>query len=63
MAYTPAVSITLPVMITVGDLSCEAGTITIEPDDTAGSIRREIAAFLREAADVVERSAEEVTTP
>ncbi|MFI0593690.1 hypothetical protein [Streptomyces griseus] len=54
MAHTPAVSITLPVTITVGDLPCEAGTITIDPGDAAGSIRSEFAAFLREAADIVE---------
>ncbi|MES9554789.1 MULTISPECIES: hypothetical protein [unclassified Streptomyces] len=54
MAHTPAASITLPVTITVGNLPCEAGTITIDPGDVAGSIRREIAAFLREAADIVE---------
>lgn len=53
MAHTPAASITLPVTITVGNLPCEAGTITIDPG-AAGSIRREIAAFLREAADIVE---------
>ncbi|MER7697029.1 hypothetical protein [Streptomyces sp. NPDC096095] len=63
MAYTPAASITLPVTITIGDLSCEAGTITVDAGK-AGSIRREIATFLREAADIYEQStAEEVTTP
>ncbi|MEU0102218.1 hypothetical protein [Streptomyces sp. NPDC006267] len=62
MAYTPAASITLPVTITVGELPCQAGTITIEPGDTEGSLRREIAAFLREAADIYEQTAEEVTT-
>ncbi|WP_326678521.1 hypothetical protein [Streptomyces sp. NBC_01237] len=54
MAYTPAVSISLPITITVGDLPCEAGTITIDPGDVAGSIRSEFAAFLREAANIVE---------
>ncbi|MGW1151980.1 hypothetical protein ACWD45_11965 [Streptomyces rubiginosohelvolus] len=54
MAHTPAVSITLPVTITVGGLTCEAGTITVDPGDAAGSIRSEIAAFLREAANIVE---------
>ncbi|WP_430479316.1 hypothetical protein ACQZM9_21800 [Streptomyces sp. P11-1] len=54
MAHTPAASITLPVTITVGDLPCQAGTITIDPGDVAGSIRSKFAAFLREAADIVE---------
>ncbi|MER7726400.1 hypothetical protein [Streptomyces sp. NPDC096323] len=57
----PLPPITLPITITVGDLPCRAGTITIEPGDVAGSIRSEIAAFLREAADICEQSAEEVT--
>ncbi|WP_405195169.1 hypothetical protein [Streptomyces anulatus] len=63
MAHTPAVSITLPVTITVGGLPCEAGTITVEAGDVAGSIRRDLPALLREAADYYEQTAEEVTTP
>ncbi|MGC5343655.1 hypothetical protein [Streptomyces sp. DT171] len=63
MAYTPAVSITLPVTITVGELPCEAGTITFGAGDAPGSIGRVLAAFLRTAADYYETAAEEVTTP
>lgn len=60
----PLPSVTLPITITVGDLPCQAGTITIEPGDVAGTVRREVAAFLREAADIYEQCpAEEVTDP
>ncbi|MGW9385396.1 hypothetical protein [Streptomyces globisporus] len=60
MAYTPAVSITLPVTITVGGLPCEAGTITVEAGDVAGALRRDLPALLREAADCYETAAEGV---
>ncbi|MER8086605.1 hypothetical protein ABTZ57_16080 [Streptomyces sp. NPDC094048] len=60
----PLPAVTLPITITIGDLSCQAGTITIEPGDVVGTIRREVAAFLREAADIyMQCSAEEVTDP
>ncbi|WP_329219232.1 hypothetical protein [Streptomyces microflavus] len=62
MAHTPAVSITLPVTITVGGLPCEVGTLTIDPGDVEGALRRDLPALLREAADACEQStAEEVT--
>ncbi|MFI8200040.1 hypothetical protein ACIF6K_26550 [Streptomyces sp. NPDC085942] len=63
MAHTPAVSITLPVTITVGGLPCEVGTITAEEGDMAGALRRDLPALLREAADYYEQTAEEVATP
>ncbi|MGK3093769.1 hypothetical protein ACG93S_28825 [Streptomyces sp. WAC01490] len=61
MAHTLAVSITLPVTITVGGLPCEVGAITVEAGDVAGALRRELPALLREAADYYEKAAEEVT--
>lgn len=62
MAYTPAISITLPVVIVVGDLPCQVGTITIAPGDVEGSLRRDLPGLLREAADTYEQfNAEEVT--
>ena len=65
MAHTPVrPTITLPVTFAIGDSACQAGTITVEPGDTAADIRREMGKLLREAADIIEDiDAEEVPTP
>ncbi|MDT0432795.1 hypothetical protein [Streptomyces salyersiae] len=63
MAYTPiAPTVTLPITVTVAGLPCQVGTLTIEPDDVPGSIRREVATFLREAADIYEQCPDEEVT-
>lgn len=60
MAITvPATAVLLPVRISVGAHTVEAGTIALEPGDR---LLPSLAEFLREAADVIERMpAEEVT--
>ncbi|AGK80409.1 hypothetical protein SFUL_5521 [Streptomyces microflavus DSM 40593] len=63
MAHTPAVSITLPVTISVGGLPCEVGAITFDAGDVAGALRRDLPALLRKSADYYEQTAEEVTAP
>lgn len=54
--------IVMPVFVRVGETEAQWGTITFTAEDglfTEDTIRRETAAFLREAADLVENPSED----
>ncbi|MDX3637689.1 hypothetical protein PV728_47465 [Streptomyces europaeiscabiei] len=56
-----AAEVVMPVIVRIGETEAQWGTITFTADDgpvTEGKILRETAAFLREAADLMDGKAE-----
>ncbi|MFE1842408.1 hypothetical protein [Streptomyces sp. NPDC059515] len=50
----------LPVILTVGDVTTEAGTLTLDPGET---VRGALAVLFREAADALDRIPDEEVGP